>query len=107
MEWIETTGKSVPEAVDSAIDKLGINLDELEYEIISEPKKGVFGLGSNQARIRARVKPVSREKPRDKNVVDLNGEHEQKQLDKRARKAHRQRQDLQRKKRRWTRKLKQ
>lgn len=45
MEWIETTGKSVPEAVDSAIDKLGINLDELEYEIISEPKKVSSDLG--------------------------------------------------------------
>lgn len=66
MEWIESTGKSVEEAVEHALDTLGVNSKELEYEIISEPKKGVFGIGSNQARIRARVKPISREKPRDK-----------------------------------------
>jgi spoIIIJ-associated protein len=66
MEWIEATGKTVNEAVDSALDKLGIHKDEIEYEIISESKKGMFGLGSTDARVRARVKPVSREKPRDK-----------------------------------------
>lgn len=66
MEWIEATGKSVDEAVDHALDTLGITSSEIEYEIISEPKKGVFGLGGNDARVRARVKPMSREKPREK-----------------------------------------
>jgi len=66
MEWIETTGKSLDSAIESALDTLGVKEKELEYEIISEPKKGVFGLGGNEARIRARVKPISREKPRDK-----------------------------------------
>lgn len=66
MEWIESTGKSVEEALDHALDTLGITSSEIEYEIMSEPKKGVFGLGGTDARIRARVKPISREKPRDK-----------------------------------------
>lgn len=66
MEWIEATGKSVEEAVEHALDTLGITSNEIEYEIMSESKKGVFGLGGNDARIRARVKPISREKPRDK-----------------------------------------
>lgn len=66
MEWIESTGDTVEAAVANALDTLGINAKELEYEIISEAKKGVFGLGSSQARIKARVKPLSREKPRDK-----------------------------------------
>lgn len=66
MEWIETSGKTVSEALDQALDMLGIHKDEVEYEVLSEPKKGVFGLGGGSARIKARVKPVSREKPRDK-----------------------------------------
>ncbi|HMS24959.1 MAG TPA: Jag N-terminal domain-containing protein, partial [Acidimicrobiia bacterium] len=66
MEWIESTGTSIEEALHIALDTLGINRDEIEYEIISEPKKGVFGIGGTDARIRARVKPISREKPQDK-----------------------------------------
>ena len=66
MEWIESTGKSIDAAIENALDTLGVKEKELEYEIISEPKKGVFGLGGNEARIKARVKPISREKSRDK-----------------------------------------
>lgn len=66
MEWIESTGKSLESAIENALDTLGVKEAELEYEMISEPKKGVFGLGGNEARIRARIKPISREKPREK-----------------------------------------
>ncbi|MFN8016472.1 MAG: RNA-binding cell elongation regulator Jag/EloR [Acidimicrobiia bacterium] len=66
MEWIESTGKTIEEAVEKALDTLGVHKKELQYEIISEPKKGVFGIGGSEARIKARVKPISREKPRDK-----------------------------------------
>ncbi len=66
MEWIEATGKTLESAIESALDTLGVKKNELEYELITEAKKGVFGLGSNEARIRARVKPISREKPREK-----------------------------------------
>lgn len=66
MEWIESTGKSLELAIENAIDTLGVKEKELEYELISEPKKGVFGIGGNEARIKARVKPISREKPGEK-----------------------------------------
>ena len=66
MEWIETTGKSVNEALDLALDRLGIHKDEIDYEILDEGKKGVFGIGGTEARIKARVKPISREKPKDR-----------------------------------------
>lgn len=68
MEWVETTGPTVAAAVDAALDELGVDEDEVEYEVIQEPKSGLFGrIGGNPARIRARVKPISREKPGDRN----------------------------------------
>jgi spoIIIJ-associated protein len=64
MEWVETTGKTLAEAVDAALDQLGVAEDDLEYEVIDEPKTGLLGrIGGREARIRARVKPISREKP--------------------------------------------
>lgn len=68
MEWVETTGPTVEAALDAALDELGVDEDEVEFEVIQEPKSGLFGrIGGNPARIRARVKPISREKPGDRN----------------------------------------
>ena len=66
MEWIEVTAKSLDEAVELALDRLGVVADELEFEVLDEPRSGLFGMGRVNARIRARVKPLSREKPVDK-----------------------------------------
>ena len=68
MEWVETTGPTVEDALDAALDELGVDEDEVEFEVIQEAKSGLFGrIGGNPARIRARVKPLSREKPGDRN----------------------------------------
>ena len=61
MEWVETTGRTVEAALDAALDQLGVHEDEVEFEVIHEPRSGLFG--RRDARIRARVRPVSREKP--------------------------------------------
>lgn len=63
MEWIETTGKTLADAIDRALDMLGIDEANLEYEVVAAPKSGFLGMGRSEARIRARVKPISREKP--------------------------------------------
>lgn len=64
MEWVETTGRTVEEALDAALDELGVDNDEVEFEIMEQPRGGLFGrLSGSGARIRARVKPISREKP--------------------------------------------
>jgi len=68
MEWVETTGPTVEAALDAALDELGVDEDEVEFEVIQAAKSGLFGrIGGNPARIRARVKPISREKPGDRN----------------------------------------
>ena len=66
MDWIEVTARTVDDAKELALDRLGVVEDELEFEIVDEARKGVLGMGRSDARIRARVKPISREKPSDR-----------------------------------------
>src|SRR5687768_6439892 len=67
MEWVETTGRTIEEAVEAALDELGVAEEDLEYQVLDEPKTGLLGrLGGRDARIRARVRPISREKPGDR-----------------------------------------
>jgi spoIIIJ-associated protein len=66
MEWVETTGRTVADALDSALDELGVHEDDIEYEVLEEPKTGLFGRVKTDARVRVRLKPISREKPGDR-----------------------------------------
>ena len=59
MEWVETTGETLEEAKEAALDQLGVAEDDAEFEIIDEPKQGLFGRTRGEARVRARVKPTS------------------------------------------------
>jgi spoIIIJ-associated protein len=63
MEWVEMTGKSVEEAKELALDHLGVDVGEAEFEILEEPKAGLFGRVRGEARVRARVRPTA---PRSK-----------------------------------------
>src|SRR5216683_3201962 len=66
MDWIEVTARTVDDAKELALDRLGVVEDELEFEVVDEARKGLFGIARGDARIRARVKPISREKPADR-----------------------------------------
>jgi spoIIIJ-associated protein len=66
VDWIEVTARTVDDAKELALDRLGVVDDELEFEVVDEPRKGLLGMGRSDARIRARVKPISREKPSDR-----------------------------------------
>src|SRR6187431_48081 len=59
MEWVETTAKSLEEAKEIALERLGIGPDDAEFEILEEPKAGLFGRVRGEARVRARVLPVT------------------------------------------------
>ncbi|HZR15048.1 MAG TPA: RNA-binding cell elongation regulator Jag/EloR [Acidimicrobiia bacterium] len=75
MEWIETTGRTLDEAVEAALDELGVHEEEFEYEVLVEPRAGFLGrFGGTEARIRARVKPISREKPNQRRRRNRRGE---------------------------------
>jgi spoIIIJ-associated protein len=57
MEWVETTAKTIEEAREAALDQLGVGADEAEFDVLEEPKPGLFGRTRGQARIRARIMP--------------------------------------------------
>lgn len=59
MEWVETTGRTMDAAKDLALDQLGVVADEAEFEILEEPRPGLFGRLRGEARVRARVRPAS------------------------------------------------
>jgi len=58
MEWVETTAKTIEEAREAALDQLGVGADEAEFEVIEEPRPGLFGRMRGEARLRARVRPT-------------------------------------------------
>ena len=59
MEWVETTGRTVEEAKDAALDQLGVDETDAEFVVLSEPRPGLFGRMRGEARVRARVAPTS------------------------------------------------
>ncbi len=58
MEWVTVTGSTVEEAKERALDQLGVAADDAEFEVLDEPKKGLFGRMRGEARVRARVRPT-------------------------------------------------
>lgn len=52
MDSLESEGKTVAEAVDAALHKMGLNRDQVEVQILQEPTSGFMGLGSKPARVR-------------------------------------------------------
>jgi spoIIIJ-associated protein len=59
MEWVETVAKTLAEARDMALDRLGVGEEDAEFEILEEPKPGLFGRVRGEARVRARVRPTA------------------------------------------------
>lgn len=59
MEWVETTAKTLEAAKELALDRLGVAADEAEFEVLEEPRPGLFGRTRGEARVRARVMPAA------------------------------------------------
>jgi len=43
MEWVETTAETIEEAKSLALDQLGVDESDAEFEILEEPRAGLFG----------------------------------------------------------------
>ena len=59
MEWVEITATTIEDAKAIALDRLGVDDADAEFEIVEEPKAGLFGRIRGEARVRARIKPNS------------------------------------------------
>lgn len=57
MEWVETTGRTIEEAKDAALDRLGVDERDAEFDVVEEARSGLFGRVRQEARVRARVRP--------------------------------------------------
>ena len=53
---IEKTGKTVEDALNAALNELGVTEEEVHYEILESPSKGFFGFGAKPARIQVTLK---------------------------------------------------
>lgn len=51
MEELEVGAKTVDEAIEQALDKLGLQRSDIEVEVISKGKVGIFGFGSEEAKV--------------------------------------------------------
>jgi len=64
-QTVEKTAKTVEEAIEQALCEFGVNREEVEIEIIEQPKKGFLGiLGARPAKVKVTVKntPVKKAK---------------------------------------------
>lgn len=76
MKTVESSGKTIDEAILMAVAQLGVQRDNLEIEILEEPVKGLFGLiGGRDARIRASIKKTMGDNAKEflSELLDLMG----------------------------------
>ncbi|HEX6262521.1 MAG TPA: RNA-binding cell elongation regulator Jag/EloR [Actinomycetota bacterium] len=57
-EEVERSAASVEEAVEAALEELGITEQEAQVEVLQEPQKGLLGIGSKGAVVRVRRRTV-------------------------------------------------
>jgi spoIIIJ-associated protein len=56
MDFVETEGDNIDEAIDNALKSLGVARDKITVDIISEGRKGILGFGSQKAKIHAALR---------------------------------------------------
>jgi spoIIIJ-associated protein len=59
MKTVEKSGRTIEEAVTSAVQELGVGPDQVDIKILEHPAKGLFGIiGTKLAKVRVTVKKV-------------------------------------------------
>jgi len=67
MKEIEETAKTVQEAVQAALEQLGVDEEQVEVTVLREGKSGVLGLGVEEAKVKVKLLA----QPRDGDVVKV------------------------------------
>ena len=75
---IEIIAPTINEAIEKGLNELGLSREAVEIEILDEGSRGLFGLGSHQARVRLIVKnnPTSPENPVESPIEDTTSQVE-------------------------------
>jgi spoIIIJ-associated protein len=58
MREVERSAPSVEEAIEAALEELGISEQEARVEIVQEPRQGVLGIGSHEAVVKVSIPEV-------------------------------------------------
>jgi spoIIIJ-associated protein len=56
MDYVETEGDTIDQAIENALIRLGVERDRISIEILSEGKRGILGFGTQKARVRASLR---------------------------------------------------
>ena len=56
MDYVETEGDTIDQAIENALIRLGVERDRISIEILSEGKRGILGFGAQKARVRASLR---------------------------------------------------
>jgi spoIIIJ-associated protein len=56
MKELEVSGKSVDEAIQTALEQLGVSEDKVEVTVLKKGRSGVLGMGVEEAKIKVRLK---------------------------------------------------
>src|SRR5262245_44965219 len=65
MSVLEFDGKDLDDALRAAAGALGVPVERLDYVLVEEGRKGVFGLGARPVRIRVQGDPGPASMPRE------------------------------------------
>jgi spoIIIJ-associated protein len=78
MDSIEQTGRTVDDAVEAALNTLGVARDEVDVEVLAEERRGLLGiLGSSSARVRVTVRQEPGEPETPPELRELEAEEPQ------------------------------
>ena len=61
MQYIDVTGKTEAEAIEKALQQLGLDRDDVSVEILERAKSGFLGIGAAPAKIRVTYEAVEKE----------------------------------------------
>ena len=56
MKSLEISARTVEDAIQQALEQLGVSREEVEVSVVKEGKSGILGLGSDEATVRVTVK---------------------------------------------------
>lgn len=62
MKQVEVSAKTVDEAIQTALEQLGVDEDQVEVVVLKKGRSGVLGMGSEEAKIKVKLLSEAKEK---------------------------------------------